>query len=67
MSNHDLEQFDSDALSFFANFINEGINQIAGLNPHYFTDLDLENLQALRIMIFNAKNVVAKRELTDKN
>ncbi|HEY6950145.1 MAG TPA: hypothetical protein VI146_06005 [Nitrososphaeraceae archaeon] len=56
LGDNDLEQFDFKALEYFIKFINDGINNIAAINTNMISDIDLENLQALRIMMYNAKN-----------
>ena len=51
LGDNDLEQFDKDALEFFIMFINKGIETLK-----YITVEHIEDLQALRIMMYNAKN-----------
>ena len=55
LGNNDLEQFDKEALEYFIKFINFGLNDLS-----VFAELqhgpDLVNLQALRMMMYNAKN-----------
>ncbi len=67
MSNNDLEQFDSEALEYFIEFINDGIKNIAGSNTNLISDVDLDNILALRTMIYNAKAIVKKREIVSSN
>jgi len=59
LGDNDLEQFDKEALEYFIKFINEGINTMSSFEELQHGP-DLENLQALRMMMYNAKNKKSK-------
>lgn len=67
MSNNDLEQFDSEALEYFIEFINDGVCNIAAINTNMISEVDYNNIIALRTMIYNAKSIVKKRENVSMN